>query len=544
MLHSIKGKMRHITSGISFRIIFSTVLMIFVFELIASVIGYLQFTKSMTKEYRESAFRTALTAATLVNGDKIDSYLETGTESYEYRNILESMNTLCQKQNVTLLYVIDVDTSDYNSFRSVFNTVNDNSGYTPWEIGYERETTNDQYRSLYRQIYEEGLQEGVIARTSDLNGREPHVTVMIPINNKNGEVTAIMCVERPMAELTDGRRAYCRHVVLLAVAISILSSFGIAVSMRREFVRPMKSVIEEAARFTSDNTCIENEGLANISKIREIKELGACIEKMEHDTLEYVDNITRMTAEKERIGTELSLANEIQANMLPNIFPPFPERHDMDIYASMTPAKEVGGDFYDFFLIDDNHLGLVIADVSGKGVPAALFMMMSKILISNLGTMNLSPAEVLHRANDAICKNNQSDMFVTAWFGILDLPGGHLVAANAGHEYPVIKRANGRYELFKDPHRLAIGIFPGTEYVEYELELQKGDTLFLYTDGVPEATNSEREMLGTDRMLELLNQHDDADLKALLDAVKAGVGSFVGDAPQFDDLTMMAIRRT
>ncbi len=544
MVHGMKKKLRYVTSGISFRFIFSTILMIFVFELVASVIGYLQFTKSMTKEYSESAFRTALTAATLVDGDRIDFYLETGTESDEYRGVLEAMNTLCQKQNVTLLYVIDVDTSDYNSFRSVFNTVNDNSGYTPWEVGYERETTNEQYRSLYEQIYEDGLQQGDIARTSDLNGREPHITVMIPINSSDGAVTAIMCVQRPMDELTAGRRAYCRNVVLLAVAISILSSFGIAASMRREFVRPMKSIIEEATRFASDNTCIENEGLANISKIREIGELGASIEKMEHDTLDYVENITRMTAENERIGTELSLANEIQANMLPNIFPPFPERHDVDIYASMTPAKEVGGDFYDFFLIDEQHLGLVVADVSGKGVPAALFMMMSKILISNLGMMDLSPAEVLRRANAAICKNNQSDMFVTAWFGILDLSSGHLVAANAGHEYPVIKRAGGRYELFKDPHRLAIGILPETVYVEYELELQKGDVLFLYTDGVPEATNGGYEMLGTDRMLKLLDRHDDADLKALLEAVKADVGSFVGDAPQFDDLTMMAVRRT
>ncbi len=544
MVHGIKKKLRYVTSGISFRFIFSTILMIFVFELVASVIGYLQFTESMTKEYSESAFRTALTAATLVDGDRIDFYLETGTESDEYSGVLEAMNTLCQKQNVTLLYVIDVDTSDYNSFRSVFNTVNDNSGYTPWEVGYERETTNEQYRSLYEQIYEDGLQQGDIARTSDLNGREPHITAMIPINSSDGAVTAIMCVQRPMDELTAGRRAYCRNVVLLAVAISILSSFGIAASMRREFVRPMKSIIEEATRFASDNTCIENEGLANISKIREIGELGASIEKMEHDTLDYVENITRMTAENERIGTELSLANEIQANMLPNIFPPFPERHDVDIYASMTPAKEVGGDFYDFFLIDEQHLGLLVADVSGKGVPAALFMMMSKILISNFGMMDLSPAEVLRRANAAICKNNQSDMFVTAWFGILDLSSGHLVAANAGHEYPVIKRAGGRYELFKDPHRLAIGILPETAYVEYELELQKGDVLFLYTDGVPEATNGGYEMLGTGRMLKLLDRHDDADLKALLEAVKADVGSFVGDAPQFDDLTMMAVRRT
>lgn len=543
MQTTIKEKLRKVTSGMAFRIIFGTILLIFVFESVVSVIGYFQFTKSLTKEYSDSAFRTAETTATLINGDKIDTYLALGTESYEYRDILSRMNTLCQKQNVTLIYVIDVDTSDYGHFRSVFNTVNESSGYTPWAVGLERETTNDEYRKIYKQIYENGLQQGTIVRTSNLNGRAPHITALIPINGRDGSVTAILCVERPMSELVNGRHAYRRDVVLIALLLSILSAFSIAGYLRREFVKPIGSVIAEAKRFASENTRVEHDSLANVSRIREIKELGTSIEKMEHDTLEYVENITRMTAENERIGTELSLANEIQTNMLPNIFPPFPDRHDVDIYASMTPAKEVGGDFYDFFLIDDDHLGLVMADVSGKGVPAALFMMMSKILFSNLALMGGSPAEVLGRANDSICKNNKSDMFVTAWFGILTLSTGHLVAANAGHEYPVIKKANGKFELFKDPHRLAVGAFSATRYVEYELELEKDDILFLYTDGVPEATNRAHEMLGTDRMLELLNRHTDADLKTLLETLKADVGTFVGDAPQFDDLTMMAIRR-
>ena len=539
----MKQKLKHITSGMVFRIIIGTIALLFVFEAVALTVGYFQFTQSLTSEYQESAFRTAETAATLINGDMVDTYLEKGKESYEYRNILSYMDILCQKQNVTLIYVIKVDTSDYGSFRSVFNTVNESSGYTPWEVGYERETTNEEYRNIYRQIYENGLKRGSIVRTTSLNGGEPHITVLIPINGKDGSVKAILCVERPMKELVVGRSRYRRNIALVALVLCVLSAAGITAFLRREFVKPIDCIIDESRRFSQENTVIEHRNLAVISRIREIGELGASIEKMEHDTIEYVENITRMTAENERIGTELSLANEIQSNMLPNIFPAFPERHDVDIYACMTPAKEVGGDFYDFFLIDDDHLGLVMADVSGKGVPAALFMMMSKILFNNFAMMGGSPAEVLSRANDAICRNNKSDMFVTAWFGVLTLSDGHLVAANAGHEYPVIKKANGKFELFKDPHRLAVGAFSATRYVEYELELEKNDLLFLYTDGVPEAANRAHEMLGIDRMMELLNRHTDADPKTLLEAVERDVNAFAGDAPQFDDLTMMAVRR-
>ncbi len=539
----MKKKLKHITSGMVFRIVISTMALLFIFEAVAVTVGYFQFTSSLTSEYQESAFRTAETAATLINGDMMETYLEKGKESYEYRNILSYMDKLCQKQNVTLIYAIRVDTSDYGHFRSVFNTVNENSGYTPWEVGLERETTNDEYRNIYKQIYENGLKHGSIVRTSGLNGREPHITVLIPINGSDGSVQGILCVQRPMNELVMGRSRYRRNIGLVALALCVLSAASIAGFLRREFVKPIDCIIEESQRFSQENTVIEHRNLAEVSRIREIGQLGASIEKMEHDTVEYVENITRMTAENERIGTELSLANEIQSNMLPNIFPAFPDRHDVDIYASMTPAKEVGGDFYDFFLIDDDHLGLVMADVSGKGVPAALFMMMSKILFSNFAMLGISPAEVLSRANDAICRNNKSDMFVTAWFGILTLSNGHLVAANAGHEYPVIKKADGKFELFKDPHRLAVGAFSATRYVEYELELEKNDLLFLYTDGVPEAANRAHEMLGIDRMLEILNHHTDADPKTLLEAVERDVNAFVGDAPQFDDLTMMAVRR-
>ena len=240
-----------------------------------------------------------------------------------------------------------------------------------------------------------------------------------------------------------------------------------------------------------------------------------------------------------RIESELNLASSIQADMLPNIYPAFPDRPEFDIYATMNPAKEVGGDFYDFFLVDDDHLCMVMADVSGKGVPAALFMMASKIILANNAMMGKSPAQILTDTNAAICSNNREEMFVTVWLGILEISTGKLTAANAGHEYPAIKYANGGFELLKDKHGFVIGGMEGLKYKEYELTLEPGSKIFLYTDGVPEATDSESRMFGTERMLAALNSDGTASPENTLKNIRAAVDGFVKDAEQFDDLTML-----
>ena len=210
----------------------------------------------------------------------------------------------------------------------------------------------------------------------------------------------------------------------------------------------------------------------------------------------------------------------------------------------MDPAKEVGGDFYDFFLIDEDHLGMVMADVSGKGVPAALFMMVSKILVQNYAMTGRGPAEVLRAVNNQICANNREEMFVTVWFGVLDLRTGRITAANAGHEYPAMMLTGGQFELVKDKHGFVIGGVEGVRYKEYELQLKPGSRLFLYTDGVPEATNADNVLFGTERMLAALNKAPDADTKTILKNVREAVDGFVKDAEQFDDLTMLCVEYT
>lgn len=238
--------------------------------------------------------------------------------------------------------------------------------------------------------------------------------------------------------------------------------------------------------------------------------------------------------------TELNMATEIQTSMLPSTFPAFPDREEFGLYASMDPAKEVGGDFYDFFMIDDDRLGIVIADVSGKGVPAALFMMISKTIIKNYALLGISASEVLTRANKALCEQNKTRMFVTVWIGILEISTGKMTCSNGGHEYPAICH-DGKFELLKDRHGLVLGAMEESVYREYEIQFEKDDKIFVYTDGVPEATSAEDEQFGTDRMVDALNIKATADPEELLKIVRSSVDDFVGNAEQYDDLTMVSL---
>ena len=245
-----------------------------------------------------------------------------------------------------------------------------------------------------------------------------------------------------------------------------------------------------------------------------------------------------LALEKERLGAELSLANRIQVSALPK---KLPERPEFDVYALMTPAKEVGGDFYDFFMVDEDHLGLVIADASGKGVPAALFMMVSSALIRHTAVGECSPARVLQDVNRELCARNPEEMFVTVWLGILEISTGRLLAANAGHEYPILKRPGESFELFRDRHGLVVGAMSGVRYKDYEIRMEPGAKLFVYTDGLSEATNAEMVQFGTDRTIAALRGREDESPEELLGAVKDAVKAFVKDTPQFDDLTMLCI---
>ena len=320
--------------------------------------------------------------------------------------------------------------------------------------------------------------------------------------------------------------------VLLALTAVVLAYF-IARTISRPIVR-----LTDTVKNTGEG---DFDRKSDIDTHDEIGDLARGFNKMQDDLKHYTEHLKTVTAEKERIGAELNVATQIQADMLPRIFPPFPQKREINLFASMNPAKEVGGDFFDFFLVDNNHLALVIADVSGKGVPAALFMVISKTLIKNRVMQGGTPAEILADVNNQLCEGNEADMFVTCWLGICDLSTGIITAASAGHEFPAVCGANRTFELFRDKHGFVLAGMEGARYRDYEIRLERGGSVFVYTDGVPEATDAGSGMFGAERMLDALNRNADHHPEAFIGAVGDAVREFTGDAPQFDDITMVGM---
>lgn len=360
------------------------------------------------------------------------------------------------------------------------------------------------------------------------------------ITEKTDDITAVI------SENTSDTAQSIQNSILLAITIFVAGFIIIVIGVY--FISKVFAdcVVQPLLFLQKDVQMISKGNLEHRAKIiqdDEIGELANAFNNMSASLQEYIKNLSSVMAEKERIGAELNVATQIQADMLPSIFPAFPEREEFDIYATMQPAKEVGGDFYDFFLVDEDHLAVVIADVSGKGVPAALFMVIAKTLLKNRAQMGDSPAKVLEVVNNQLCENNKAEMFVTVWFGVMQISTGKIVAANAGHEKPIIRKADGEFEIFKDKHGFVMGAMEGMKYKEYEFEIEKGGCLFVYTDGVPEATSSESELFGMERLVQVLNEEKDAPLPDILKSVKGSIDKFVKDAPQFDDITMLALYR-
>ena len=357
----------------------------------------------------------------------------------------------------------------------------------------------------------------------------------------NGK-TALIGVTYNLAEMQEEIRQQTIRETAFAV-FHLFLLFLLCMALISHFVlRPLKNVQQNIRLYK--NTKDSKDVIANLKKVspnNEIGELSQDVVDLTKALDKHIEELKTITAERERITAELSLATRLQEAFIPHTFPAFPDRTEFDLYASMDPAREVGGDFYDFFLIDDDHLCVVIADVAGKGIPAALFMMVSKIIVKNSAMLGKSAAEILTRTNQAICDNNQAEMFVTVWLGILEISTGILTAANAGHECPVIKQPDGSFEIFKTKHGLVIGGYDSVKYREYSIQLEPGTKLFVYTDGLPEAADSENNMFGMDRVLEALNKNADASPQQLLDSVRHSVDEFVQDAEQFDDLTMLCL---
>ena len=332
-------------------------------------------------------------------------------------------------------------------------------------------------------------------------------------------------------------------IVLILFAFFCLETWVMRL-LKTNVVRPVEREEKVIVDYMENkNAQSASESLRNIKSGNELEALANNFASMIEELQRYIEDIKNITAEKERIGAELNVASQIQYNILPHIFPPFPDRDEFELYASMEPAREVGGDFYDFFMIDDDHIALVIGDVSGKGVPASLFMAISKTIIRNIASLHKSPGEIFDITNNALSNGNDENMFVTAWLAIINLKTGEAVSVNAGHEHPVIRRSGGLYEKDIYSHDIVMGVMPDMDpYTERNFKLNPGDSLFVYTDGVPDATDSNGEFFSEDGMMKVLNEIPEASSEETVNHMRSSIETFVGEADRFDDVTMISFR--
>ncbi|MDE7246004.1 MAG: PP2C family protein-serine/threonine phosphatase [Oscillospiraceae bacterium] len=367
-----------------------------------------------------------------------------------------------------------------------------------------------------------------------------------PLITKDGRVIGTALVDISMNEIMENRMQFLVKLTLITLAAAAVMVIIILILVNKAVIHPINLLNDAASSFVSGKKGSDTDGVSKISKLNiqtgdEMEKLSKSIKKMEEELNTYITELTAVTAEKERISAELDVAQNIQSSMLPYIFPAFPDRQEFDIYASMTPAKEVGGDFYDFFMVDDQHLAVVVADVSGKGVPAALFMVIAKTLIKGSTVPDKDLGAVFTEVNNLLCESNSEGLFVTAFEGVLNLVTGEFHFVNAGHELPYICKKGSRFEAYKIRAGFVLAGMEDMRYRAGKITLEEGDKLFEYTDGVTEATNSSNELYGMERLGRILNKNFALPPQELVHAVKENVDSFTGEAGQFDDITMLCL---
>ena len=426
----------------------------------------------------EIALGSAQRIAKMIDGTRIPDYCRTGRKDDHYREIQRLLDNIEAGSSITYLYVMVPD--------------GDEIVYV-WDAGEESGLGEREKLDAHEGQTLAGIFNRMLKYASFVHRGEKYgylMTAAAPILGADGGPVALVGVDLSMEFIDEQIDRIVLTVALVTLVLVLICLAGFYLFVSRFVVSPAEQQIR---------------------------------------------------AEKERIHAELNVARKIQADALPNVFPAFPDRPEFDIYALMDPAKEVGGDFYDFFLVDETHLVLVIGDVSDKGVPAALFMMTTKTLIRARTRQGGTPAEILRDVNVQLCEGNDYGMFVTVYLAILDLATGRGLAANAGHEDPILRRAGADFELVRYRHNRMLAMWSGLSFADRAFELRPGDTLLVYTDGVPESATVDRAFYGTDRLVAFLNGRRELALEPLVKALRADVAAFADGAPQSDDITILAV---
>ena len=511
-----------------------------------STFSYLSSKDYLEEMYAQRVISGSKSVATMLDADDVRTIISEGGENSEaYSRVEKTLNTLKRDGEITYLSLVIPDEDSVTFYIDGCVPEMGDDPATQLTYGTDvlyTDAANDEadlqkYLLIWGMYAEnKGTDEPLVTD----NSYGYNYTAVSPILDENGQAIAEIQYILDMQEVRDHLNGFLYNMLGISFCIICAALLLYILLVKWMVLNP----VEKLSEFTTEITRTGNFGKQEI-EIKtgdEIEALGQSFNYMMERLEDYIKDLTVVTAEKERIGAELNVATQIQSSMLPCIFPAFPDRDELDIYATMTPAKEVGGDFYDFFMVDERHVAIVIADVSGKGVPAALFMVIGKTLIKDHTQPGRDLGEVFTEVNNILCESNDNGMFITAFEGVLDLVTGEFRYANAGHEMPFIYRKEGGYEAYKIRPGFVLAGMENIKYKEQKIQLNIGDKIFQYTDGVTEATDKDNQLYGMDRLHKVLNEKClDCNPEQTLKLVKEDIDAFVGDNDQFDDITMLCL---
>ena len=516
------------------RITIQLILLMAVIAAIVSVISYRALESTYLRLYNQKAQDVVRMLADTVDGDRLEGYVTSGTTDEYYDEMREKFNQAKSSfRGIQYLYLFYPEKDRFIYILDAMKEGDDASKIE--QFGDVYEYGEMELANLVPDIEAGRASEKLIEGADVGYGRT--ISAWAPVFDASGKVVGMVEADCVLSDLTEVVRGHAIRIVgalLLCMVVLLLTAFWI---LRQNVSQPLGRLTELVDGY--------EHGAFSEAKFRyndEIQQLATSFGDMTRRLSAYTDEVARATAEKERIGAEMNVAKQIQMDILPNTFPAFPDRREFEVFAAMDPTQEIGGDFYDFFLIDDDHLAMTVGDVSGKGIPAALFMVMVKTLVKNRAVQGFSPAEVLQSVSEQLLEGNQADMFATIWFAVLELSTGRGIAANAGHEHPALRHEGEKFELQVYRHSPPIGAIEGVRFRDHGFQLVPGDTLFVYTDGAADAINAQEEPFGTARVLDALNREPGASPSVLLQTVKTDIDSFIGSYPKIDDVTMMVLK--
>ena len=519
--------------GLRPRITLVLLILMFFMAAVISGVSYYAFRSTYLRFYDDKAQQMVRIAAERTKWEKIADYAETGETDEYVKDLLDFYDNMKISAYSPLYLYLFVPGKDSFTYLYEARTPEDDMQYlASW--GDVFEYADFEYENIVPDIEAKKAHDQITYQNTETYG--DGLSTWAPVLDQDGNVRAMVELDYLLPYFKRDLNQFVQRILIIFVILIFGILLTLLIYLEHNVLVPIGLLNKSVDTYEHGKLELSRRLFRKDDEIRHLSEsFGSMVERIE----QYMLEIAAGTAERERISAELNVAKKIQADMLPSTFPAFPDRADCDIYATMDPAKEVGGDFYDFFLMDENHLALVMADVSGKGIPAALFMVISKTLIKNRALLGGSPAQILHDVNEQICEGNDENLFVTVWLAIVDLKTGRGMVSNAGHEHPALCRKGGRFELVQYKHSPALGVMPGISFKEHEINLEPGDRIFVYTDGVTEANNKEYELFGTERMVDALNSNPSGPVSLVLQNIRLAVDRFAGAEPQFDDTTML-----